>query len=437
MKHLLRLLGPGLLFVVAACSAAEEPENPTPNLAPTPAEEAEPTPPPEVREGFVVSTPEAEGIDAAALEKLEAKAKAEHSEALVIVKNGKLVYENYFGFANEPLVAMSASKSFVSIAYGFLLAEKKIESLDEPVVKKLPAFAGDEKTSAWKSKVTYRHLLAQTSGLDPTRSFGQEADIEAKGNADACIFEPGTSWQYSNNGVDMLAAIAKHLAGKPMDEYLNEKLFRPLGIADVEWMRDSKGVPRGAGEMFIRPVDMAKVGQTMLEAGKWKGEQIVPQGWSAESFAQSSAIEPLYGLLWWRDAPVKAVGLTGEVVAQWRGQGLADETIAKVEPLVGKKYADHKAFVAALQSRLTTTELYALQDILVKGDHVPLYRNLEVGDLRSAYAAGWLGQFLVVAPEKNLVAVRMRRSRPADYEQGKKEVDGFQSFPMDVVKIVP
>jgi CubicO group peptidase (beta-lactamase class C family) len=383
-----------------------------------------------LKEGLVVGDPEAEGIDASALTKLVAKAKAQHSEALVVLKNGKLVYEDYFGLADEPIVAMSASKSFTSLAFGFLVAEGKLASLDELVSKTLPGLASDPR----KAKITYRHLLTQTSGIDPKRAGGSKGDIEAHALEVSCLFEPGTSWQYSNNGVDLLAALAGKLAGKPMDEYLNEKLFHPLGIADVDWKRDKKGVPLGAGEMRIRPLDMAKVGQAMLDRGKWRSAQVIPETWTQLSFAQSNTFEPLYGLLWWRSAPVTAIGLTDDLLAQWKTGGLDPAIAAKAQPLVGQKYPTWSKYQTAMTMLLTLDERNALDAVVKAGDHLTYVRDLELGAVTAYDAAGWLGQFLVVAPEKNLVAVRMRRARDSDYGSG-PEVDGFSTFPSEVPAI--
>lgn len=417
--------------LLAACSAAApapEPRAATP--APAPEEAAPPAPALVMREGFVVGDPAAEGIDAAALARLITRAKTQHSEALVVVKNGKLVHEDYFGAADEPIVAMSASKSFTSLAYGFLLAEGKLASLDERVVTTLPGFAADPR----KAKITYRQLLSQTSGLDPKRAGGSAGDIEANALAVTCVFEPGTSWQYSNGGIDLLAALAGKLAGKPMDQYLNEKLFRPMGIADVEWMTDRKGVPLGAGEMLIRPLDLAKVGQALLDGGTWRSAPIVPTGWPALSFAQSSTFEPLYGLLWWRAAKVTSVGLTTDVLAQWKTAGLDPAIETKLAPLVGRTYLDASALYTDVTGALTPPEWLALKSLLMAGDHLPWSRNLGIGAPEGYNASGWLGQFLVIVPEKKLVAVRMRRARPADYEGG-PEVDGFPTFPSDAAAI--
>ncbi len=422
----------GLLFFGAGCSSAPEPTSPAPTPpTTTPPAETPPPAPAVLDEGFVVSTPAAEGIDQAAFDKLVAKAKSEHSEAVVILRNGKLVYKDYFGTADEPIIAMSASKSFTSLAYGFLLADGKLASVDETVGKRFPAFASDER----KAKVTYRHLLTQTAGLDPMRADLSKSDIYATGIAAKCIFEPGTSWQYSNGGIDMLAALAGQLAGKPMNEYLNERLFRPMGIADVEWMTDKKGVPLGAGEMAIRPLDMAKVGQMLLDGGQWQGKQVVDKAWIDQSFAQSNTIEPLYGLLWWRDADVVSVGLTNEVISQWRVAGYAEESASKAATLVGKKYANYTKLRNALQGVLGLTEMSDLNTLISTGNHVPFFRNLEIGPVRGANAAGWLGQFLVVDPDKKLVGVRMRRKRSTD-DAVVGEVDGFNTFPSVVATLV-
>lgn len=420
------------LAMIAACATpALEPSASAPAVVPAETPPAAPLPEPVLKEGLVVGDPEAEGIDPSALANLIARAKAQHSEALVVLKNGKLVYEDYFGLADEPIVAMSASKSFTSLAIGFLLAEGKLASLDELVSKTLPGFAQDSR----KAKITYRHLLTQTSGIDPKRAGGSKGDIEAHALAVSCVFEPGTSWQYSNNGIDILAALAGKLAGKPMDQYLNEKLFHPLGIADVDWMHDAKGVPLGAGEMRIRPLDMAKVGQAMLDHGKWRGAHVIPETWTELSFAQSNTFEPLYGMLWWRSARVTSIGLTADLLAQWKTAGLDPAIAAKAQPLVGQQFPTWTKYVDAMSALLTLEERDALDAVVKAADHLTYVRHLEVGAITAYDAAGWLGQFLVVAPEKNLVAVRMRRARDRDYGGG-QEVDGFPTFPADVPAIV-
>jgi CubicO group peptidase (beta-lactamase class C family) len=261
------------------------------------------------------------------------------------------------------------------------------------------------------------------------------ADILAHAERSRCLFEPGTSFQYSNNGVDFLAALAGKLAGKPMNVYLDEKLFRPLGIADIGWMLDDKGVPFGAGEMMIRPLDLAKVGAALATGGQWHGAPVVERSWIEQSSAVGSKLEPTYGLLWWRMAEVTAVGLTEDIVAGWRRAGAAETTLAKVASIVGRSFPSMSEYRAALHATLKPEELAALNTLLVTSDHLPYFRNFAVGPSSGIVAAGWLGQFLVVMPEKNLVGVRMRRLRESD-QGAPGEVDGFRTFPTEVAKLV-
>lgn len=401
------------LALVAGCREATSPPAPQSNNLP------------------IADSATLEGVDRAALATLISHAQEQHSEAVVILRHGKIVYENYFGFANEPIYAMSASKSFVSLAIGLLLGDGKLGSLDDKVEKQLAGFTFHDPR---KADITYRQLLSQTSGIDPARA-NMQGDIEWTAIQAGCVFPPGAGWQYSNGGIDLLGDLAGHLAGKPMDQYLNEKLFAPLGIPPVDWARDSKGVPFGAGEMKIRPMDMAKVGQMLLDGGKWNGKQVVPASYVAAVSEQSNPYEPTYGLLWWRGAPVLSIGVTSDLVAQWKGYGLSDDIAAKLTTLVGTAYPSWAAYVEAVRATLTRDQYAYWANLLTTGNHIPYSRNLAVGPMGYYVAAGWLGQFLVIVPDKGLVGVRMRRNRTSDYSSP-TEVDGYPGFAADVVALV-
>ncbi|MBL0937636.1 MAG: serine hydrolase [Gemmatimonadaceae bacterium] len=359
-----------------------------------------------------------------------AKSKAEQSDAVVILRNGKVVYEYNYSVDNSPIVAMSASKSFVALAFGYLLADRKLTSLDEPVVTQIPTFADADPR---KASITYRHLLSHTSGLNPTRDAG---DIEANAIKSRTVFAPGTGWQYNNAGVDFLAVLAGRLAGRPMDSYLNEKLFLPMGITTVNWRRDSRGVPLGAGEMLIRPLDLAKVGQAILDGGQWQGKQVIPLDWMATSTAASTTFAPDHGFLWWRLVDYTAFGVTSDLLTQWRSMGAPDSTMAKLQPLVAESYTAPNAIYAAMAARLTAAEYAAHMNWLAVGDHIPYYRVLRTGRSVGFAALGWLGQNLTIIPEKQLVAVRMRRAIAADYTSP-TELNGYPAFSVDVFRLVP
>ena len=100
------------------------------------------------------------GINAPALDRLKTRAEKSGSDAVVVIKDGKLVANWNFGTPAGPIEAMSATKSIVNLAVGRLIDQGKIKSLDQPV--------GDffnEWRQGRKAKITIRHLLNHTSGL--------------------------------------------------------------------------------------------------------------------------------------------------------------------------------------------------------------------------------------------------------------------------------
>ncbi len=99
----------------------------------------------------------------------------------------------------------------------------------------------------------------------------------------------------------MLAHLISQGTGRPLLDYAREKLFKPLGITDVEWIADSGGEPIAASGLRMRPRDLAKIGQLVIDRGTWGDSQLVPAEWLVQSFAPriraNQDIE--YGYHWW------------------------------------------------------------------------------------------------------------------------------------------
>jgi CubicO group peptidase (beta-lactamase class C family) len=168
------------------------------------------------------------------------------SASIAVVKDGEIAYLRAYGLARvEPATPArpemrysigSISKQFTAAAV-LLLAEQGKLSLDDPVAKYLPNL-----TRA--SEVTIRHLLSHTSGYQDywpqdyvppfmTQPVTAEKilDLWARKPLD---FDPGTKWQYSNTNYVIAGLIVEKASGKPLLEFLQEKIFAPLGIARVE-----------------------------------------------------------------------------------------------------------------------------------------------------------------------------------------------------------
>ena len=130
---------------------------------------------------------------------------------------------------------------------------------------------------------------------DPYRAV-LESSVEAA---------PGTAWNYNGGGVWLLGLILKKVSGLPLDQFAKEALFEPLGIKDWAWERFSSGDPYASGGLQLRPRDLAKLGQLVLDDGVWQGRQIVSIGWIKEMTTRHNpdgmwfGFARGYGYLWW------------------------------------------------------------------------------------------------------------------------------------------
>lgn len=373
------------------------------------------------------------GIDTAALHALVEHATAERSSALVLLVDGRIGLEMYrHGYDGGPLVAMSASKSIVSLAVGLLIGEGKL-SLDT----RMDALFPEWRKLGAKSSITVRELLTHTSGLDPARAdWNAGESIRDHALHAKLVFPPGTRFQYDNDAVDFLAAVVERAAGMPLDAYLEARLFQRLGIVGAHWMKDSAGTPRGAGELYIRPIDLAKVGQLMLDEGAWQGAPIVSSAWIRQSIVQGQPFDADCGFLWWREGQF-AYALTDAVLAGWRDLGIPDPVLRQAHSLVGHSFASYKDYISALGQDIGRDALERIDAAVQKADHVPLAAEVSDGPVRGFSARGWLGQYLVVLPAHGLVAVRMRAPESGDYDEGGAERYGYPSFVKDVSRLFP
>ncbi len=279
-----------------------------------------------VREG-----PAVERVDRAALEALMDAATASRSSAMVVLHDGELVGSWLAADESRRIEAMSATKSVVNLAVGRLLTTGLLESLDTPVHDFYPTWSEGE-----KARVTIRHLMNHTSGLAsplPTNPIYESGDFVGYALDSELVSEPGTMFEYNNNATNLLAGVIGEAAGRRMDTLLQDEIFRPLGITDATWSLDDANNPHGMAGLQIRPEDLAKLGQLVLQRGEWEGEQLIQASWFEESVSPGSEHNPSAGLLWWliRDED-DGGGVVGALASGFLGQYLV---IYPEERLVG------------------------------------------------------------------------------------------------------
>ena len=284
-----------LTLSLSACAS------PPPREAGAPVSSAPAPPPPPVNAPpFARATAAEAGLDPAALEAFRRRGEETRSDALILLRDGKLVLDERYGHDEGRIETMSVSKSIVALVIGRLVDTGRLASIDEPVSRFYPEWQAGK-----KGLVTVRHLLEQTSGIksNPTTEeiYASPDFVRLALEADL-VSEPGATFFYNNKAVNLLAGIAQIASGRRLDTLAREELFDPLGIDDVEWVLDKSGNPHAMSGIRLHPLDLAKLGQMMLDGGRWKGRPIVSEAWIRQMTSPSPKNDR-YGLLTWLDYP--------------------------------------------------------------------------------------------------------------------------------------
>ncbi len=231
--------------------------------------------------------------------------------SFMVVQNDTVVYENYFNgyLMDKPAVVFSVTKSIVTTLLAQAIADGDIESLQEPAYKYIPELAGDGKEA-----ITLEHLVHMTSGLD----FADEEDLLKLGKAywtkDVNAFstkvklayEPGTQFKYKSVDTQLLSMCIAKATGKPLSEYLGEKIWQPLGMEyDSYFTLDRPGgAERAFGGLAMCTRDLAKIARLFLNEGYWGEEQLIPQQYVQGLGDRDVAKQGWWGYKfgWWMDS---------------------------------------------------------------------------------------------------------------------------------------
>ncbi|MDN3686268.1 ChbG/HpnK family deacetylase [Cyclobacterium jeungdonense] len=235
------------------------------------------------------SDPERENINPMAItEYLEAvKDNEQDLHSLMIVRNGKVAYEQWFGenAANKTHVLFSVSKTFTSTAIGFAIQEGLLDVSDK-VISFFPDKLPKESSSNLQA-LEIRHLLTMTVGhdVDPTGVLRDSSDLDwVEAFLDFPIeHEPGEQFVYNSLATYMLSAILSKVTGERLLDYLQPRLFRPLGITGATWEESPQGINLGGWGLSVKTEDMAKLGLFYLQEGQWNGKQLLAESWFDEA----------------------------------------------------------------------------------------------------------------------------------------------------------
>lgn len=312
------------------------------------------------------------------------------TKAFLVFKGDTLLYEEYWDDHTDETVSnsFSVSKTLVSILVGIAIEEGKIESLDVSASKYIPEFKNDE-----RKKVTIRHLLTMSSGLDWSESGANPLSDNAESyygwdlrklvTSQKLISEPGKKFNYQSGNTELLGFIVEKATGVDLTKYAEDKVWSKIGANDnAYWSLDKEdGDEKSFCCIYATARDYARIGSLLLHEGKIGSEQIIPK-WFYDEMIVPANLETKegvpntrYGLHIWtyfgKTNPVYyARGIKGQFII----------TIPKENLMIVRLGSDRKPLFE-IPEQLKTDKDYLRQNLNEIGHGLDLFQYIALGKM--------------------------------------------------------
>jgi CubicO group peptidase (beta-lactamase class C family) len=263
-------------------------------------------------------------------------------QSVLVVRDGKLVYEGYFNGADARTLmdVRSASKTVTSMLVGIAIDRGMLSGAQAKIVPFFPDKQPLANPDRRKDQITVEDFLTMSSLLEcddwNDHSRGNEEkmyiiedwvrftlDLPIKGFAPWATRPQdspyGRSFSYCTAGVFVLGQVVARAAKVPVDRFAAETLFAPLGIRNVKWPYSPLGEAQTGGGLRLASADFAKLGQLYLDGGSWAGKRVVSEAWVKDSVRPHVRIDAdtEYGYLWW----LRSFGPKEKPQVAWAMQG--------------------------------------------------------------------------------------------------------------------
>ncbi|AMB85853.1 serine hydrolase [Pseudomonas agarici] len=242
------------------------------------------------------------------------------TDALLVIRRGRIVYEQYAGptRVDTPHLTWSISKSIMATVLGVAYGQGLFQ-LHDPVAKFYPPFRVHP-------KVTLEHLLNWASGIDWQEDYEYAplkssvvAMLYTLGHADMAGYtanhgeysKPGQAFRYSSGDSNVLAAALQKIVGaQRYPDFPWTALFDPLGIRGAVWERDGSGTFVASSYTYMTARDLARIGLLMARNGRWRDRQLLPEAWVDFNRRPAAAYKPgqdeaVAGGQWWLNRPIE------------------------------------------------------------------------------------------------------------------------------------
>jgi CubicO group peptidase (beta-lactamase class C family) len=217
---------------------------------------------------------------------LDAVASSSHEfHSFMMVRHGHVIAEGWWTPYRRDLNHMlySLSKSFTSTAIGFAVTERKL-TVNDPVVSFFPDQL-PEQVSENLTALRIKDLLTMSVGHaeDSSPIITKQENWVKAFLALPIPNRPGTVFLYNSGATYMLSAIVQKVSGQKLIDFLQPRLFRPLGIEAITWESCPRGINTGGWGLAVQTEALAKFGQFYLQKGTWNGREILPGSWIEEA----------------------------------------------------------------------------------------------------------------------------------------------------------
>ncbi len=261
---------------------------------------------------FSFSAPEDEGFSSKGLSDIFTYVKENkvNIHSLLIVRNKKIIFDACFypfrpGLRHD---LASCTKSVTSLLIGIAIDKGYIKSEDQLVASFFPDIKLTNKNF---ETLSIRNLLTMTSGFDCGSSNEDSLfnKLFPSNNWPQFIFNipfaanPGQQFSYCSCNYYLLGEIIYRATGLSPENFAKKYLFDDLGITSIYWSKNKRGINYGWGDLALQPHDLAKIGQLLLDDGKWNNKSIISANWIKKAKAMNTVFPNGngYGYGFWID----------------------------------------------------------------------------------------------------------------------------------------
>jgi CubicO group peptidase (beta-lactamase class C family) len=315
------------------------------------------------------------GIDSSMLDFMPKmnSGKYDHIHSILVTKNNKLVFEEYFhGYNREYLHDIRSSfKSISSLLLGKAIMQNERINVDNPILNYYPEYDISDRE---KKDITIHHALTMSTGLK------LEDEDEMQWNNNDWVgyklslpmeHKAGEKYEYSSGGMNLLTGVIQKSAKKYLPLFFYEEVLLPMGIKKFQMRISPKGRAYLPGDFYLRPIDLTKFGMLVLNDVEWNNQQIIASDWiniSTQPYIKGSwPKDSDYGYLW-RLLERNVGGKKMKTIEAWGNGGQFLIIIPEAEITITFTGGNYNLFPEMEEKPFEIVENYILPAVLLENN---------------------------------------------------------------------